>query len=280
MTIEKTMTAMDLKLTPPKELSADQRKAWDAYYEPRNSAFRASDLKENDLVRWRYQRYMHDYLGCIKAVDESVGRVLEFLDKEGLADNTIVVYSADQGFFLGEHGWFDKRWIFEESLRAPLLVRWPGVVRGGTVSSSLVSNIDFAPTFLDAAGVPLPSGVQGRSLVSILEGETPKDWRTSFYYQYFEYPVPHHVRPHFGVITDRFKLVRFDRPDLDEWELFDRMVDPAEMRSLYHDPAYRSVTGELKRELDRLRDELKVPAQFPAEAYGNVSHKSSEGSRK
>ncbi len=158
MTIAKTMTAIDLKLTPPKGLTAEERRAWDAYYEPRNAAFRAAGLQGKDLVSWKYQRYMHDYLGCIKAVDESVGRLLKFLDDEGLAGETIVVYSADQGFYLGEHGWFDKRWIFEESLRAPLLVRWPGVVKPGSTSSRLVSNIDFAETFLDAAGLPNPSG--------------------------------------------------------------------------------------------------------------------------
>ena len=155
---------------------------------------------------------MHDYLGCIKAVDESVGRLLKFLDDEGLAGDTIVVYSADQGFYLGEHGWFDKRWIFEESLRAPLLVRWPGVVKPGSATSSLVSNIDFAETFLDAAGLPIPAEMQGRSLVPLLKGQTPRDWRSSFYYQYFEYPVPHHVRPHYGVVTDRYKLVHFEGP--------------------------------------------------------------------
>ena len=271
MTIAKTMTAIDLKLTPPKDLTSEQREAWDAYYEPRNAAFRAADLQGKELVSWKYQRYMHDYLGCIKAVDESVGRLLKFLDDEELAADTIVVYSADQGFYLGEHGWFDKRWIFEESLRAPLLVRWPGVVKPGSTSSSLVSNIDFAETFLDAAGLPVPAEMQGRSLVPILKGQTPGDWRSSFYYQYFEYPVPHHVRPHYGVVTDRYKLVHFDGPDLNEWELFDLEKDPHELRSVYGDPAYATVVADLKRELDRLRAELKVPATIPQQAYGQTA---------
>jgi arylsulfatase A-like enzyme len=271
MTIAKTMTAIDLKLTPPKELTSEQRVAWDAYYEPRNAAFRTAGLKDKDLLRWKYQRYMHDYLGCIKAVDESVGRLLEFLDHEGLADNTIVVYSADQGFYLGEHGWFDKRWIFEESLRAPLLIRWPGVAKPGAASSNLVSNVDFAETFIEAAGLPIPAEMQGRSLIPILKGETPRDWRTSFYYQYFEYPIPHHVRPHYGVVTDRFKLVHFDGPDLDVWELFDLKKDPRELRSVYVDPAYATIASGLKRELDRLRAELKVPARLPRTVYGQVS---------
>jgi arylsulfatase A-like enzyme len=268
MTIAGTMTAVDLKLTPPKILTPDERRTWDAYYEPRNAAFRAANLQGKDLVRWKYQRYLHDYLGCIKAVDESVGRLLAFLDEAGLAQNTIVIYSADQGFYLGEHGWFDKRWIFEESLRAPLLVRWPGVVKPGSTNASLVSNIDFAETFLEAAGLPMPAEMQGRSLVPLLKGETPPDWRKSFYYQYYEYPAPHHVHPHHGVVTSRYKLVRFDGPDVDEWELFDRERDPHELLNVYLEPAYTAVVADLKKELERLRAELKVPAEPPGEAYG------------
>ncbi len=152
MTIAKTMNPKDLKLTAPAQLKPEQRAKWDAYYEPRNEAFRQAKLTGRDLVRWKYQRYMHDYLGMSKAVDESVGRLLKFLDDEGLASNTDRVYCSDQGFYLGEHGWFDKRWIFEESLRTPLLVRWPGVTPPGTVNDDLVSNLDFAETFLEAAG--------------------------------------------------------------------------------------------------------------------------------
>jgi len=270
MTIEKTMTAIDLKLVPPAGLTVEERRAWDAYYEPRNAAFRAAGLQGKDLVRWKYQRYLHDYLGCIKAVDESVWQLLKFLDDERLTSDTIVVYAADQGFYLGEHGWFDKRWIFEESLRAPLLVRWPGVTTPGSTSNCLVSNIDFAETFLEAAGLPIPTDMQGRSLVPLLKGQPPRDWRSSFYYQYFEYPVPHHVRPHYGVVTDRYKLVHFDKPDLDEWELFDLERDPHELRSVYSDPAYARAVADLKRELDRLRIELKVPVKPPEEAYGQI----------
>ncbi|MGB8170940.1 MAG: sulfatase, partial [Chthoniobacteraceae bacterium] len=206
MTIEKTMTPKDSKLVAPPQLTPEQRKEWDAYYEPRNEAFRKANLSGKELVSWRYQRYMHDYTACVKAVDESVGRVLKYLDDEGLAENTLVIYSADQGFYLGEHGWFDKRWIFEESLRTPLLVRWPGVAKAGVVNSDIVSNLDYAETILDAAGVAVPAEMQGRSFVPLLKGTTPADWRKSFYYQYFEYPTPHHVRPHYGVVTDRYKL--------------------------------------------------------------------------
>jgi arylsulfatase A-like enzyme len=273
MTIARTMTARDLKLTPPGILMPEQRKDWDAYYEPRNAAFRESQIEGKDLVRWKYNRYLHDYLGCIRAVDESVGRLLKYLDDEGLAEDTIVVYTSDQGFYLGEHGWFDKRWIFEESLRSPLLVRWPGVVKPGSVNKDLVSNIDFAETFLEAAGLPVPRDMQGLSLVPLLEGRAPRVWRSSFYYEYYEYPEPHHVRPHHGVITSRYKLVHFDGPDLNSWELFDLLKDRHELRSVYDEPAYAKVVTDLKRELGKLRAELDVPAAPPEAAYGRTRAK-------
>jgi arylsulfatase A-like enzyme len=269
MTIEKTMNARDTKLEPPNQLNEEQRKVWDAYYEPRNAKFRAANLQGKDLVRWKYQRYMHDYLATIRSVDESVGKVLDYLDAEGVAENTIVVYASDQGFYLGEHGWFDKRWIFEESVRTPLLVRWPGVTKPGTVNKDLVSNLDFAETFLEAAGVPVPTEMQGRSLIPILRGQKPADWRTSFYYQYYEWPTPHHVRPHYGVVTDRYKLVRFYGTGEDYWELFDREKDPQELKSVYADPAYAKTKAELEKELARLRTELKVPDEVPPRWLGN-----------
>jgi arylsulfatase A-like enzyme len=269
MTLAKTITPRDMKLVPVGQLTPGQKKEWDAYYEPRNEAFRKANLTGDDLTRWRYQRYMHDYLGCIKAVDESVGRVLKFLDDEGLAENTIVMYSADQGFYLGEHGWFDKRWIFEESLRTPLLVRWPGVTKPGTTSSEIVSNLDFAETFLDAAGVPIPKEMQGRSMRGVLAGKPPGDWRTSFYYQYYEYPTPHHVRPHYGVVTDRYKLVQFYGTGEDYTELFDLQKDPQELKSVFGQPEYAATQKELAAELARLRTELGVPEKDAPETMGN-----------
>ncbi|HVU23180.1 MAG TPA: sulfatase [Opitutus sp.] len=253
------MNDYDLKLLPMNDLDPAQRKVWDAYYEPRNAAFRAAHLAGRDLVRWKYQRYLHDYLACVRGIDDSVGRVLDYLERHGLADNTIVVYSSDQGFFLGEHGWFDKRWIFEESLRTPLLVRWPGVTRPGSVNRDLVSNLDFAETFLDAAGVPVPAGMQGRSLAPLLAGRRPADWRTSFYYHYYEYPDPHHVRPHYGVVTDRYKLVHFYGAGDDYDELFDLEKDPHELRSVYDDRGYAEVRTRLTHELARLRREVREP---------------------
>jgi arylsulfatase A-like enzyme len=268
MTLEKTFTARDAKLADPPKMSPEQRKQWDAYYEPRNEAFRKANLQGKDLVRWRYQRYMHDYLGCVKAVDENVARLLDYLDKEGLTENTIVVYSSDQGFFMGEHGWFDKRWIFEESVKTPLLVRWPGVIKPGSVRKEIVSIIDFAPTFLAAAGLEPEPRMQGGNMLPLLAGKTPSDWRKSFYYHYYEYPVPHKVRPHYGVITDRYKLVRFYGFDADYWELFDLQKDPREMRSVFDDPGYSKVQKELETELARLRKELKVPEQDAPEVFG------------
>ncbi len=268
MTIARTLNAHDLKLDEPTGLTPDQRTAWDAYYGPRNEAFRKATPQGADLVRWKYNRYLHDYLGCLQSVDESVGRMLRYLDDHGLAENTIVVYASDQGFYLGEHGWFDKRWIFEESLRTPLLVRWPGVTKPGSTSADIVSNVDFAQTFLEAAGLPIPADMQGRSLVPVLRGQTPADWRRSFYYEYYEYPAPHHVRPHHGVVTDRYKLVRFTADDLDAWELFDLQTDPSELRDVYADPTYAPIVAQLKPELARLRAELKVPDVTPPEATG------------
>lgn len=265
MTIAKTMTDTDLKFKAPANLTGEQKKAWDEYYEPRNRAFREAKLEGKDLVRWKYNRYLHDYLGCIKAVDESVGRILDYLDQEKLSENTIVVYSSDQGFYLGEHGWFDKRWIFEESLRTGLMIRWPGHMKLGGVNGDMVSNIDFAPTFLEAAGVDLPNDLHGRSLIPILKGETPKDWRKSFYYHYYEYPGPHNVRRHYGVVTDQYKLVHFYEPDVNYWELFDLKNDPKELTSVFDKPDYATIRKDLETELARLRKELKVPDPDPAQ---------------
>lgn len=269
MTIEKTMNNVDMKLRAPGSLTPEQKKEWDAYYEPRNEAFRKANLSGKDLVRWKYQRYMHDYLACIKGVDDNVGRLLKYLDDEGLTQNTIVVYASDQGFYLGEHGWFDKRWIFEESVRTPLLVRWPGVTKAGRVSKDLVSNLDFGETLLEAAGVPVPSEMQGRSFIPILRGKTPHDWRKAFYYHYYEFPDPHRVRPHYGVVTDRYKLVHFYGTSDAYWELFDLKTDPHELRSVYGQPKYAKVQKNLLGELTRLRTELKVPENDPPRVFGN-----------
>lgn len=269
MGLDRTFTERDAKLVFPPTMNAEQKKAWDDYYGPRNAKFLAAAPTGHDLVKWRYQRYMHDYLACVKAVDENVGRVLDYLDKNDLAKNTVVILSSDQGFYLGEHGWFDKRWIFEESLRAPLIVRWPGVIQPGSTCDKIVSPVDFASTFLEIAGAPPMEGVHGRSFVPLMKGETPADWRKSLYYHYYEFPVPHRVRPHYGVITDRYKLVHYYMPDVDDWELLDREKDPQELKSFYNDPAYADTVKELKAEILRLQSEVKETMPPPRLSHGN-----------
>ena len=239
-------------------LTEEQRATWFAAYDPKNEEFRKQNLQGDDLVRWKYQRYVKDYLRCIASIDANLGRILDYLDEAGLTDNTVVIYSSDQGFYLGEHGWFDKRWMYEESLRTPLLARWPGVIQAGSVNKEIVSNIDFAPTFLEIAGVEPPAGMQGASLVPFLRGQDVSGWRQSFYYHYYE-KGPHDVVEHYGVATQRHKLIRY--PESDEWELFDLETDPNEMHSRYGEADYADVQKELSEELLRLRAELKVPPE-------------------
>jgi arylsulfatase A-like enzyme len=207
------------------------------------------------LKRWKYRRYMQDYLACVASVDENVGRLLDYLDQAGLSGNTVVVYTSDQGFFLGDHGWFDKRFMYEEALRTPLLVRYPREVAAGTVSQAMVLNIDFAPTLLDYAGVKPPPEMQGVSARPVLAGKVPDDWRKSMYYHYYEFGqgAPHDVRPHVGVRTARHKLIHF-MGDMDCWELYDLERDPHELNNVYDDPQYRDVVAELKSDLQRLQE--------------------------
>jgi arylsulfatase A-like enzyme len=258
--------AYDLKITPPDpentedvnnwtwvydRLTPEQKAAWDAVYDPRNEAFLEADPQGEERVRYYYQRYIKDYLRCIASVDDSVGRILDYLDEAGLAENTLVIYSSDQGFFLGEHGWYDKRWMYEESLRMPFLARWPARIPSGTRVPLMIQNIDYAPTFLEAAGVPVPMDIQGESLVPVMGGQEPGDWRRSIYYHYYEFPAVHMVAKHYGVRTERYKLIHYY--ETDEWECFDLEADPHEMRSVYAAPAYAEVVAELKEELARLQ---------------------------
>jgi arylsulfatase A-like enzyme len=242
----KNYEAMLNRMTP------EERRAFEEAYRVENEAFRKAPPAGPDLAAWKYQRYIKDYLRCIAAVDESVGRVLDYLDKEGLADETLVVYTSDQGFYLGEHGWFDKRFMYEESLRMPLIVRFPREVEPAVNVRDMVLNLDFAPTFLDYAGLEAPAGMQGRSIRNILRGRTPADWRKSIYYHYYEYPAVHMVKRHYGVRTDRYKLIHFYY-DIDAWELYDLEKDPRELRNLYGDPSFAGLTASLKAELERLR---------------------------
>lgn len=233
-----------------KRFTPRQLEAWNAAYEPKNKAFLEARPEGKDLVRWKYQRYIKDYLRCIASVDDNIGRLLDYLDESGLAENTIVIYSSDQGFYLGEHGWFDKRWMYEESLHMPLIVKWPGVTMPGSVNTDMVQNIDFAETFLELAGLSIPGEMQGRSLVPLLKGITPDDWRKSIYYHYYEYPGEHMVQKHNGVRTDRYKLINYY--ELGEKELFDLETDPREMKSVYNDPKYAEIQIRLENELAQL----------------------------
>jgi len=261
MTISKTMRLEeDLKLyrDPGKaktagmnRLNPDQKAEWDSVYNPIIREYYRSERSGKDLVRYKYQRYLQDYLACIAAVDKSVGEVLDFLKENGLDKNTIVIYASDQGFYLGEHGWFDKRWMFEQSYRTPLIIQWPGVVKPGSVNNDMVSNIDLAETFLEMAGVKIPSDMQGRSIVPVLKGKTPSNWRKEHYYHYYEYPGPHMVKRHYGISTERYKLIHYYY-NIDEWELFDLKADPDEMKNVYNDPAYTSVQKHLHKRLVKL----------------------------
>lgn len=257
MTVAKELNDLDLKLTPPKNLTPTQLEAWHQAYDAENDILKRSRFTPEGMTRWRYQRYMKDYLRCVQAVDDQVGRMLDYLDKNGLAENTLVVYSSDQGFFLGDHGWFDKRFMYEECYRTPLVMRWPGVIKPGTTSDALVSNLDYAQTFLDAAGVKADPSMQGVSFLPLLRGEKPADWRKSVYYHYYEFPGAHSVARHYGVRTDRYKLMHFYH--VGEWELYDLEKDPQEMKSVYNDPTYSSVQRELETELGRLRKQYAVP---------------------
>ena len=266
MTISKTMRIEEdlkmykdrskMKTTGLNRMTPEQLKAWDTVYDPIIRHFYEANLSGEDLVRFKYQRYLQDYLACIAAVDKSVGEVLDFLKKNGLDKNTIVIYASDQGFYLGEHGWFDKRWMFEQSYRTPLLVQWPGITKPGSVNDDMVSNIDFAETFLDMAGVKVPSDMQGRSMVPVLKGKTPANWRKEHYYHYYEYPGSHMVKRHYGMSTERYKLIHYYY-DIDEWELYDIKEDPQEMKNVYNDPAYASVKADLHKRLTNLMAKYK-----------------------
>jgi arylsulfatase A-like enzyme len=272
-TIAKDLTRRDLKLAPPADLKGPPRNQW-LNAKPTGVEVNGKTLMGDDLVKWKYQRYMQDYLACVQSVDDSVGRIIDFIDQNDLRENTIVIYSSDQGFFLGDHGMYDKRFMYEESLRMPFLIRWPAVIKPGGVQKALALNNDFMPTFLDVAGAPPAPGVQGRSLLPLLRGETPADWRHSFYYRYYHDPGHHNTRAHLGVRTDTQKLIHFWGKD--QWEFYDLTTDPREMKNLYSDPAHASTVASLKTELQRLKKEVQDNDEFadtqpPAGVDGSVA---------
>jgi len=235
-------------------MSEEQKARWDAYYAEANKEYQSVKHDPKALLEWKYRRYMHEYLGTIHSMDRNIGRVLDYLDESGLTENTIVVYTSDQGFYIGEHGWFDKRYMYEESMRTPLMVRYPSGIRAGQTVTEMVQNIDYAPTLLDFAGIPVPADIQGISLKGIMTGETDTLGRDKLYYHYYQgIESTHNVAKQYGVRTRTHKLIRFKDVGMDHWEMYDLQNDPGEMRNVYDDPAYEGVRRDLHRKLQALR---------------------------
>jgi arylsulfatase A-like enzyme len=257
------LTRQDLKLVPPPGLSGGELTKW-LGTKPTEVEIEVDGTKKTltgkELEDWKYQRYMRDYLACIQSIDDNIGRLLDWLGANGLKENTVVIYTSDQGFFLGDHGLFDKRFMYEESLRMPFLVRWPAGIRPGTSSDAIGINCDFAPTFLDFAGLPAGKDMQGRSFLPLWKGRKPRDWRKSMYYRYYHDPGDHNTRAHYGVRTETHKLMYFWKKD--QWECYDLVADPQEMHNIYNEPGAQKVVAELKKELMRLKKELKDDDQF------------------
>jgi arylsulfatase A-like enzyme len=239
-------------------MNPDQKAAWDKYYDPIIKDFKEKKRTGKELAEWKYQRYMHDYLSVIHSVDRNIGVVLKYLEDNNLLENTLIVYTSDQGFYMGEHGWFDKRFMYEESFRTPLFMRLPGGKKG-TVNQ-LVQNIDYAPTFLELAGAKIPEDIQGQSLLPLLKGKNPADWRKSLYYHFYEYPGEHAVKRHYGVRNERYKLIHFYN-DIDVWELYDLKEDPSEMKNLYGKTGYEKITSKLKEDLIKLQTQYDDPIE-------------------
>jgi arylsulfatase A-like enzyme len=260
------LTRRDLKLPPPQELKGAELAAW-LNVKPTEVTIDRNGKKETlsgeALNAWKYQRYLQDYLACVQAVDDNVGRLLDWLSQNGLATNTVVIYTSDQGFFLGDHGLYDKRFMYEASIKMPFIVRWPGVAKPGAEQEAMAINADFAPTFLEIAGLPVPTEMQGRSLVPLLRGAPPADWRTSYYYRYYHDPGDHNTRAHYGIRTTTHKLIYFWKKD--QWELYDLVKDPDELHNLYPDPAQHELVAKLKAELYRLKKEVRDDDQYAFE---------------
>jgi len=251
MEIANHMNEGDLKLIPPPYLNEEQLERFMQSYGPENKALAGAQLSEKELAEWKYQRYVKDYLRSVTSMDKEIGRMLEYLEETGLAENTIVVYSSDQGFYLGDHGWFDKRWMYEESLRMPLIIRWPEVTPAELRNEAIVQNIDFAASFLDMAGLEIPDDMQGKSLLPHLQNEKPENWRDVAYYHYYAWPDWHMVQPHYGIRSDRYKLIHFYTTD--EWELFDLQNDPDEMNNVYAYQEYGDIVASMTERLERER---------------------------
>ena len=245
-------------------LNPEDRKIYDDFYQPIIDDFYKKNPQGKELAEWKYQRYMRDYAKVVKSLDENVGRVLDYLKEKGMLDNTLVVYTSDQGFYMGEHGWFDKRFMYEESFRTPLIIRYPAKIKAGSECTALVQNIDYASTYLDIAGIEKPDYMVGTSLVPLFGGETPKDWREYLYYHYYDYPAIHMVRRHDGVRDSRYKLIHFygEKNEHNDAiscnELYDLQSDPNELNNLYDNPEYADIQTRLQARLDKFRVDQKV----------------------
>ena len=246
----------DMKLTAPDSLKNGERRRWELFGAKRGEVVIPDGMSDEEARKWRYQTYIKDYLACVKSVDDNIGRVLDFLDQNGMADNTVIVLTSDQGFYLGDHGFFDKRFIYEESLRMPFIVRYPKQVKPGTKNEAIIGNIDFAPTMLDIAGIKTNHEMQGKSFAPMLTGKTVANWRDALYYHYYEFPFWHHVQPHYGLRTDRYTLAHFYY-NIDEWELYDNQKDPEQLHNVANDPDYKSIKDSLKMKLKDLMVEYK-----------------------
>lgn len=259
-------------------LDSSQKANFDSFYKKRSEDLkeRYPSMTKQDLARWRYQVYMQDYLGTIKSVDENVGRVLDYLEENNMMENTIIVYTSDQGFYLGEHGWFDKRFVYDESFKTPLLVSWPNHVKAGSVSDELVQNLDFAQTFLDVAGAEQPADMQGKSMVPVLTGDNENWNRDAVYYHYYEHPSEHNVNRHYAAVTKEYKLIHYYF-DLDYWELIDRKKDPLEQHNYYDDPAYAEIRKEMHTKLEALREEYGDNEAISQQYIDDFMPKAKEG---
>ena len=258
-----TLNAMGIEepymnYSPLSRMTEEQAAAWNAVYEPINEEFRKKFPSMNDstLTLWKYQRYLQDYLATIASVDDNVGRLLDYLETNGLEENTVVVYTSDQGFYMGEHGWFDKRFMYNESFKTPLLIKWPNEISPGTTEEEMVQNLDFAQTFLEMAGITAPEDMQGKSLVPLLKGEKESWDRDAVYYHYYEYPGEHAVKRHYGIATKKYKLIHFYY-DVDDWELYDQEKDPQELHNVFYDPDYKEVREEMMKKLAEIRKKYK-----------------------
>ncbi|MAZ28671.1 MAG: sulfatase [Cytophagaceae bacterium] len=260
----------DMKYKTPEGLKGKDKIAWDFYGAKSGEIVQPEGMTDEEGKKWRYQNYIKDYLACVKSVDDNIGRVLAYLDQKGLTDNTIIVLTSDQGFYLGDHGFFDKRFIYEESLRMPFMVKYPKVVQPGSVNEDIITNIDFAPTLLDLAGIDTDHAMQGDSFKPILEGKTPADWQEAMYYHYYEFPYWHHVQPHYGIRTQKYTLAHFYY-NIDVWELYDLEKDPHEMNNVIDDPQYASVVANLKEQLKGLM--AKYEDDRPLAEYREITDK-------